>query len=114
MVNPTGLVKELDVHLHDYATKHLVSHKTYVLIEKQVLAIDDDPTQDGGSPPPPNITYVPLLDNYAEVFPDFRLHVKNVEKKKRRTVSKSPSPAGVRGLKGAKVKVTKSTKKTSK
>ena len=110
----TGLVKELDVHQHDYASKHLTSHKTYVLIEKQILAADNDLVVDGGSPPPPNITYVPLLDNCADVFPDYRLHVKNVEKKKRRNVSKSPSPAGVRGLKGAKAKVTKPSKKTSK
>lgn len=112
-----GLVKELDIHLYDYATKHLNTHSTYVLIEKQVLANDDVDHHDGGgpdgsSPTPPNVTYVPLLDNYAQVFPDYRVHVvSKVEKKKRRAFSKSPSPAGVRGIKGAKVKVSKAGSK---
>ena len=111
-----GLVKELDTHRFDYATKHLSSHATYVLVEKQLLANVEEDHHDGDSPIPPNIAYVPLLDNYSEIFPDFRVHVVKVEKKKKRNMSKSPSPAGVRGLKGAKAlaKASKLTVKKNK
>ena len=110
-----GLVKELDGHQHDYATKHLSSHTTYVLVEKQILPNEDEIPLDNASPPPPNIQYVPLLDNYTELFPDFRLHVVNKElkKKQRRAMSKSPSPAGMRGIKGNRAKASRSISKKS-
>ena len=95
-------MKELDVHRYDYANKYLTSHATYVLVEKQ--ALPPDPGDDEGSitPTPPQYQYTPLLDNYAEHFPNFRVHVLQAEVKKTRkgrNQSKSPSPAGVRGTK---------------
>ena len=100
-----GLVKELDVHHHDYATKYLNSHATYVLVEKQIVTPMGEDEADSASPSPPEYNYIPLLDNYMEVFPNYRLHVTTIEKKKKaRNSSKSPSPAGVRGIRGARGK----------
>ena len=88
-----GMVKELDVHKNEYATKFLISHSTYILVQKEILA--DESSTDGNSTPTPHFQYVPLLEKYAELFPSYKLHVQEVEKKKpRRTTSKSPSPAG--------------------
>ncbi|ELT94053.1 hypothetical protein CAPTEDRAFT_227931 [Capitella teleta] len=105
----TGLVKELDMHRYDYANKYLSSHGTYILVEKQLPhgSQDEDAGHDtdGSSPAPPQFNYIPLLDNYGDHFPNFRLHVQMVEKRrKHRANSKSPSPAGVRGTKGKKDK----------
>lgn len=98
----TGLVKELDLHRHEYASKFLHSHATYILVEKQNPSSEDlGHETDGSSPAPPQYTYIPLLDNYGDLFPNYRLHVQTIERrKKHRTQSKSPSPAGVRGIKG--------------
>ena len=106
-----GLVKELDMHRYDYATKYLSSHGTYILVEKQLpMTGQGDETgheTDGSSPVPPQFTYIPLLDNYGDLFPNYRLHVQMVEKRrKQRATSKSPSPAGVRGTKGRKEKTS--------
>ena len=90
----------MDLHRYDYANKYLTSHTTYVLVEKQVLP--PDPTEeDESTPTPPQFQYTPLLDNYTEHFPNFRVHVPTTEVKKTRKTrnqSKSPSPAGVRGV----------------
>ena len=95
----SGLVKELDAHRLDYASKHLTSHSTYVLVEKQLLLMEDDIDISI----PPQYNYIPLLENHAELFPNFKLHVNvelEVKKKRRAAHSKSPSPAGIRGIKG--------------
>ncbi|KAK2161357.1 hypothetical protein LSH36_118g05015 [Paralvinella palmiformis] len=95
----SSATKELDTHRLDYATKYLNSHATYVLVEKQLIPNGDDVT-DGSSPSPPQYHYVPLLDNYTEIFPNYRPHVTTVERKKKaKHVGKSPSPAGIRGIK---------------
>lgn len=89
-----GLIKDLDVHKYDMATKFLQSHETYVLVQKELML------EDGGSPmsTDPQYTFIPLLERYTELFPNFRIHVAEVpdsQKSKRvRTGQKSPSPAG--------------------
>ena len=77
------------MHRYDYASQHLTSHATYILVQKELRG-------DGGASP--DVTYLPLLDNATDSFPNFQLHVHTVDKKKsRRTKSQSPSPAGVKG-----------------
>ncbi|XP_076463640.1 uncharacterized protein CXorf65-like [Babylonia areolata] len=92
----TGLVKELDVHMNEYATNFLTSHTTYILVQKDL--VPDNDSVDNGSistPIPPQFTYKALLEDSTELFPNFRLHVAEVERKKtKRMGSKSPSPAG--------------------
>lgn len=113
----TGLVKDLDMHQYDYASKFLTSHGTYILLEKQLmspgsgdLSIDMDAatndTDGTTTPGPPQYTYNPLLEKCSELFPGYRLHVAQTEKKKKqaRSTSKSPSPAGLRPSKTAKNK----------
>ena len=94
-------MKELDTHHHDYATKYLASHSTYILVEKQMVANENDGHQT------PEVTYLPLLDNTLldENFPNYNLHVHTLEKKtprKGRHKSQSPSPAGVKSVRGPK------------
>ena len=105
----SGLVKDLDVHKYDYATKFLSSHGTYILVEKQLVPQEDSgnaETDSTSTPLPPQYTYVPLLDKYDELFPNYKLHVSHVEKKKHRSrSSKSQSPAGIKGTK-ARTKVS--------
>ncbi|GFO04851.1 hypothetical protein PoB_003135600 [Plakobranchus ocellatus] len=89
-----GLVKDLDVHKFENATKFLTSHETYILVQKQQMI------EDGDSPVSTAIqyTYVPLLERYTELFPNYRIHVQEVPESRRskraRTGTKSPSPAG--------------------
>lgn len=98
------MVKDLDTHKADSAAKHLSTHATYILVEKQIVqSAEDEP--DGDSPIT-SIQYIPLLENYSEHFPEYRLHFKQIEKKKKRNQSKSPSPAGIRGTKGRAQKAT--------
>ncbi|ESO85578.1 hypothetical protein LOTGIDRAFT_229456 [Lottia gigantea] len=91
-----GLVKELDAHKKDYASKFLSSHTTYVLVEKELLEDghilkDVTPVTVGSK----EFVYTPLLDEYAELFPEFKVHVQEIElRKQRRQLTKSPSPAG--------------------
>ena len=97
-----GLVKELDIHKYEYATKFLTTHTTYILVEKQSLAPEEqeagtDSSSNPSTPTPPQVQYIPLLDDDTcrDQFPNFKLHVRHVEKKRKtRTMSKSPSPAG--------------------
>ncbi|KAK7488341.1 hypothetical protein BaRGS_00020315 [Batillaria attramentaria] len=90
----TGLIKELDVHKNEYATNFLASHSTYILVQKD-LQPDDMSADSCSTPTPPQYTYKPLLEGSTDLFPNFRLHVAEVEKKKtKRGGSKSPSPAG--------------------
>lgn len=103
---------ELDTHRYDYATKHLTSHSTYILVEKQMTSSADDPqpTTDADSIATSvqgslqQINYVPLLDNYLDLFPNYQVHVQHVEKKvkKVRNFNKSPSPAGFKAKQGKK------------
>ncbi|XP_005113169.1 uncharacterized protein CXorf65 homolog [Aplysia californica] len=89
-----GLVKDLDVHKFENATKFLQSHETYILVQKELQ------NEDGSSPlsSTTQYTYIPLLERYAELFPNFRIHVAEIpdsqRKKRVRTGQKSPSPAG--------------------
>lgn len=91
----TGLIKELDTHKSDNANKHLESHTTYVLVQKEIM-MDNLSTDSASTPSPPQINYIPLLDNYSEIFPNFQIrseHLLKTTKQKGRT-GKSPSPAG--------------------
>ena len=101
-------MKDLDQHHYEYATKYLSSHGTYVLVEKQASPADDASyaeTEGSSTPALPVYTYTALLDKAADLFPNFNLRAQHVEKKKqKRTHSKSPSPAGIRGNKGSKGK----------
>ena len=106
-----GLVKDLDQHKYDYATKFLSSHGVYILVEKQLMQDEDKMSYsetDGGSSTPslPSITYIPLLEKCAEIFPNFQLRAQQIERKSKskRQHSKSPSPAGIRGNKAGKNK----------
>ncbi|XP_059161136.1 uncharacterized protein CXorf65 homolog [Physella acuta] len=85
-----GLVKELDVHKFENANKYLTSHETYILVQKELMMEDGETTT--------QYTYVPLLDRYTELFPNFKIHVQDVpdlrKKSRVRTGTKSPSPAG--------------------
>lgn len=105
----SGLVKELDTHKFDYATKHLVSHGTYILVMKEPVAVDSTDAR-APSPPEQRYTYTPLLEKFAELFPHYTVHVQEVDKKKtRKSANKSPSPAGRMGLKSRKGVVKTST-----
>ena len=85
-----GLVKELDRYNNEYATNYLESHTTYILVQKDPIEEDSRST-----PSPPQYTYRALLEGSTDLFPNFRLHVAEVEKKRtKRMGSKSPSPAG--------------------
>lgn len=88
----TGLVKDLDVHKYENATKFLQSHETYVLVQKQLLLEEQNSAASESQ-----YTYIPLLERYAEHFPNFRIHVAEVPDKRKsriKTGHKSPSPAG--------------------
>lgn len=96
-----GLILDLEVHGRDYANKHLSSQNTYILMEKQLLEEADDESL------PPSITsynYIPLLEKYNELYPNFRVHLSEQQKKKLKplkNVMKSPSPAGKMGTKSS-------------
>ncbi|CAH1791557.1 unnamed protein product [Owenia fusiformis] len=95
----TGLVKDLDIHRRDYASKHLFSHKTYILVQKTTIPVDpsENPdAQEGNlSPQPPQYNFTPLLEDWQNLFPEYKLHIPEATKKRKaRTASKSPSPAG--------------------
>ncbi|KAK7103567.1 uncharacterized protein [Littorina saxatilis] len=91
----TGLVKELDVHKNEYASNYLSTHATYILVQKDPIADDNISIDTRSTPTPPQFTYKALLEGSTDLFPNFRLHVAEVERKKgKRTGSKSPSPAG--------------------
>jgi len=89
-----GLVKDLDVHKYDMATKFLQSHETYVLVQKELLMDEAGSAMSGD----PQYTFIPLLEKYTELFPNFRIHVAEVpdsqKKTRARLGQKSPSPAG--------------------
>ncbi|KAJ8308607.1 hypothetical protein KUTeg_013481 [Tegillarca granosa] len=92
----TGLVKELDTHKYDYANKYVESHATYILVQKEPVP-DNESIADSGSTPTPTVyQYTPLLEQYADLFPNYQLRVDHIEKKptRKRTGGKSPSPAG--------------------
>ncbi|CAD5113802.1 DgyrCDS2967 [Dimorphilus gyrociliatus] len=92
VADETGLVKELDAHKYDYAYKHLGTEGTYVLMEKQMVFVDEHP----------QCAYVPLLDEPTKIFPSFNVRVPNMEKKKKKPTTKSPSPAGMKGIRSKK------------
>ena len=104
-----GLIKELDMHKYDNASKHLASHATYILVEKLILPPgDDEPDSARSAALSPSYHYTPLLSNYTDLFPNFRLRVRGIEKKTKRRLnsSKSPSSGGGRGAKSSRVKPT--------
>ena len=109
----SGLVKELDLHKYDKADKYLTSHETYILVQKELL--HDNLSVDSGSPVDnKNYQYTPLLEQYENLFPNFKLHVDHIETptgKKRG--GKSPSPAGRFGSKQKKSTESGATKKTT-
>ncbi|XP_025103693.1 uncharacterized protein CXorf65-like [Pomacea canaliculata] len=91
----TGLIKELDIHKTEYATNYLASHATYILVQKDVTPEVDSSDSRSTTPTVQQYTYKPLLERSTDLFPNFRLHVAEVEKiRPKRTGSKSPSPAG--------------------
>lgn len=95
IADETGLVKELDTHKGDHANKHLESHATYVLVQKEVQQNNDllDPR---ATPLPTQYTYIPLLDRYEDIFPNFAIRSAEIQKplKSKSRTGKSPSPAG--------------------
>ena len=114
----SGLVKDLDLHRYDYANKHLTSHSVYILVEKQMILGEDDPAEDmfdHSTPLPPQYSFIPLLEEYKDLFPEYQLRVQHVERHKpshkRRQVAKSPSPAGVKGVRGSRTSKSRTSSK---
>lgn len=89
-----GLVKELDIHKSDHANKHLESHATYVLVQKETLR--DESLDTHTTPVPPQYNYIPLLEKYEDIFPNFVIRSAEIQKpvKPKSRQGKSPSPAG--------------------
>ncbi|CAG2258022.1 uncharacterized protein CXorf65 homolog [Mytilus galloprovincialis] len=109
----TGLVKELDLHKYDSATKYLNSHETYILVQKEQL--QDNLSIDSGSPiDSKNYQYTPLLEQYENLFPNFKVHVDHIATPKiKKRGGKSPSPAGRFTSKPKKTTESGTSKKTS-
>ncbi|XP_069118520.1 uncharacterized protein CXorf65 homolog [Argopecten irradians] len=103
----TGLVKELDMHKHEYANKFLTSHGTYILVQKEMMS-DSISIDSGSTPLPSQYQYTPLLQELEEHFPNYKLHVENLQPKvtRKRTGTKSPSPAGRYSSKSKKTEGT--------
>ncbi|KAL4238973.1 hypothetical protein ACF0H5_003677 [Mactra antiquata] len=93
IADETGLVKELDTHKADHAHKHLTSHATYVLVRKELL---QDENFDPRATPYPQYNYIPLLEKYEDLFPNFTIRSAEIQKplKSKSRLGKSPSPAG--------------------
>lgn len=94
IADETGLVKELDAHKSDHANKHLTSHATYVLVQKEELR--DEHLDPRTTPLPPQYHYIPLLEKYDDLFPNFSIRSAELQKplKSKSRTGKSPSPAG--------------------
>ncbi|XP_067941724.1 uncharacterized protein CXorf65-like [Watersipora subatra] len=93
----TGLIQDLEVHGREYATKFLSSHGTYILMEKQLLLEGEKPTPTTIQQALHSYNYVPLLEHCAQLYPNFKIHLSEAQKKKLkplRNVDKNPSPAG--------------------
>merc|ERR1711862_329028 len=73
LCDESGLVKDLDQHYYELATKFLTVNSTYVLVDKQQNPEEYD---EGSSPQPPTYSYTSLYDNVADVYPNFKLHCK--------------------------------------
>lgn len=114
VADETGLVKELDAHKFDHANKHLTSHATYVLVRKELLL--DNGYQPPSTPLPPQYNYIPLLDKYEDLFPNFIIRSAEVQRpSKSKSISgKSPSPAGRFSTTKQQLKKTTSGKITTK
>ncbi|XP_070576442.1 uncharacterized protein CXorf65-like [Ptychodera flava] len=82
----TGLVKELDNHRFDYADKHLEALATYILVEKQQIPPEEDDMKH-----PLHFKYVPLLEKYEELLPNYQVRVANVQEHTGKS-KKSPTP----------------------
>ena len=92
-----GLIQDLEVHGRDYATKHLSSHTTYILMQKQLLDENDEANI---SQALQQYNYIPLLERISEQSPNFKVHLSESQKKKLKplkNIQKSPSPAGKMG-----------------
>jgi len=96
IADETGLVKELDTHKFDHADKHLTSHATYVLVQKETLPAENENLDPQSTPVLPQYQYIPLLDKYEDMFPNFSIRSAEVQKptKPKFRGGKSPSPAG--------------------
>lgn len=100
----TGLIQDLEVHGRDYATKHLSSHATYILMQKNLL--ENGVTGANLSAQlalQQTYDYRPLLERCAELYPNFKIHLSEAQKKKLKPtkhVDKRPSPAGRMGTMG--------------
>lgn len=97
IADETGLVKELDTHKQDHANKHLASHGTYVLVSKEILRDHSHLDLNASSASlTPQYQYIPLLEKYEEIFPNFNIRSEEAQKaaKTRARGGKSPSPAG--------------------
>lgn len=93
----TGLIQDLEVHGREYATKFLSSHGTYILMEKKLLLEGKPATPSNISHALHSYNYVPLLERCAELYPNFKIHLSEAQKKKLKplkNVAKNPSPAG--------------------
>lgn len=93
----SGLIQDLEVHGRDYATKHLCSHGTYILMQKQLLDENEDAHI---SQALQQYNYIPLLERISEQYPNFKVHLSESQKKKLKplkNLQKSPSPAGKMG-----------------
>ena len=105
-------MKELDTHKSDHANKHLSAETTYVLVQKE---IQRENTLDVRTTPiPPQYNYIPLLEKYEDLFPNFAIRSAEIQKpvKPKSRQGKSPSPAGRYTTKqGKKVSNNKVTSK---
>lgn len=83
------------MHKHEYATKFLTSHCTYILVQKELLS-DNISIESGSTPLPSQYHYTPLLQQLEEQFPNYKLHVDNLQPKatRKRAGKMSPTPAG--------------------
>jgi hypothetical protein len=116
LTDETGLVQELDKHRQDYASEYLAAPGTYVLVKKQRTDAAADGTFSGGCgndnscDDHAGYEYIPLLNNWQELLPGYRLHLQRISptdgvtpttsedarRRQRKDRTKSDSPAGMK------------------
>lgn len=109
IADETGLVKDLDTHKSDHANQHLTSHATYVLVRKERLLVNRFESKST-----PQYNYIPLLDKYEDLFPNFSIRSAQVPLKSKSRTGKSLSPAGWFSTTKQQLKKTTSGKVTTK
>jgi len=67
-----GLVQELDLHRYETASQHLSVPGTYVLVKRQSTSPGLD--NEDEIPADSSYEYVPLLNNYLQLMPGYRVH----------------------------------------